>query len=469
MNVKSGRKISVLEGGLFFALLALFFFAVPAKTGPAPLPPGGDNGTVNDFTGNAFGHPFPAATREERRQFFVGNSFFREAWVTAPSSTEGRDGLGPTFNAVSCSACHTLDGRGAGLSAKGAIDLSLLFRLSQPAAGEFIPLPNYGDQFNPLSIGTVESEGRVTATLSEVPGQYPDGTPYSLRVPTYAFSNLNFGPFDPQTRVSPRVAPHLAGVGLLEAIPEADILALADPEDRDGDGISGRPNYVLDLTAKTERLGRFGWKANQPSLRQQNAGAFLGDMGITSSLFPQQNCPEAQVKCRAAPTGSGADGGPEASDLILARVTTYTQLLAVPNRRIENPELVELGEAKFREVGCAKCHTPSFVTNGHELEILNAQTIHPYTDLLLHDMGTALADHRPDGRAHGREWKTPPLWGIGLFARVNNHTNLLHDGRARGVEEAILWHGGEAEGAKQAFTKLSAAERAALRQFVESL
>lgn len=462
------KKNLVRGAGLTLAFSALLFGAVPAKTGMAPPPPGGANGTVSDFTENAFSHPFPSASRDERRHFFVGNSFFREAWVQAPSSTEGRDGLGPTFNSVSCSGCHTLDGRGMGFTPSGNIHISLLFRLSQPGSDGFIPLPNYGDQFNPLAIDRVEAEGKVSVQFEEKAAQYPDGAPYSLREPTFTFSDLRFGAFDPQTRVSPRVAPHLAGMGLLEAISEHDILALADPNDADGDGISGRPNYVYDLVAKEKRLGRFGWKANQPSLLQQNAGAFLGDMGITSSLFPQQNCPSAQKNCLAAP-GGGPSGGPEVSDQVLVRVTTYTRLLAVPNRRIDNPESVARGEEKFTEVGCAKCHTPSFVTGEHEFALLTGQKIFPYTDLLLHDMGMPLADHRPDGLANGREWKTPPLWGIGLFRQVNRHMNLMHDGRARGVEEAILWHGGEAEGVKQAFMKLSRDERGALVEFVESL
>ena len=266
--------------------------------------------------------------------------------------------------------------------------------------------------------------------------------------------------------ISPRVAPATIGMGLLEAIPEERIMALADPDDADADGISGRPNFVWSVRERKLSLGRFGWKANQPSVEQQAAGAFLGDIGITSSLFPEENCPPAQAACTGAPNG----GSPEIPDTRLEKVTIYTQTLAVPAmRNVEDPE-VQQGARLFVQSQCSMCHTPRHETGqGHPLEPLRGQTIYPYTDLLLHDMGDGLADNRPDGLANGSEWRTPPLWGIGLVQTVNGHTMFLHDGRARNLEEAILWHGGEAKASRDEFMGLTTKERNALIKFLESL
>ena len=269
-----------------------------------------------------------------------------------------------------------------------------------------------------------------------------------------------------QVQVSPRIAPAVIGMGLLEAIPEASILALSDPDDVDGDGISGRPNYVWDVRKEEAVLGRFGWKANQPTLEQQSAGAFLGDIGITSSLFPEENCPSKQESCQEALNG----GQPEVTDRRLGRVTVYVQTLAVPAMRNPDDEVVQQGARLFVQSQCSLCHAPMHVTGDtHTLAPLRNQTIFPYTDLLLHDMGPGLADDRPDGEASGTEWRTPPLWGIGLVDTVNGHTMFLHDGRARNLEEAILWHGGEADESRQRFMGLTSEERDALLRFLESL
>jgi CxxC motif-containing protein (DUF1111 family) len=266
--------------------------------------------------------------------------------------------------------------------------------------------------------------------------------------------------------MSPRVAPHMIGLGLLEAVPEETLEALADPEDKDGDGISGRVNRVWDQQAQAPAIGRFGWKANQPNLKQQNAGAALGDIGLTTSLNAAENCTAPQTLCAAAING----GAPELSDEFLAKLTLYTMTIAVPEQRNASHPQVTAGEALFRSMGCASCHMPSLVTGGIEgFPQLSRQTIHPFTDLLLHDMGEGLADGRPDFEASGREWRTPPLWGLGLVPTVNGHDNLLHDGRARGFAEAILWHGGEAEMAKEAFRTAPRQERDALVAFLKSL
>ena len=429
---------------------------------------GGDT-TVFDVGRNAFALSARNLVGERRDAFFIGNSVFNRNWVTAPSSTTGVDGLGPTFNAASCSACHFKDGRGAPPESAGEPFLGLLLRLSIPGAGPHggpLDEPVYGGQFNHRAILGVPAEGSALVEYEEVPGAFADGAPYSLRRPTYRFADLAFGPLDPRVLISPRIAPFMIGLGLLEAVDEAAILALADEADADADGISGRPNQVWDPKEQRTRLGRFGWKANQPGLEQQNAGAFVGDIGITSPLFPAENCPPAQTACAAAPSG----GAPELDQDKLDAITYYAHLLAVPARRdFEDPEVLR-GKALFQGAGCAACHAPVLQTASLPgfLE-LEGQTIRPFTDLLLHDMGEDLADGRPDFLADGREWRTPPLWGVGLVGVVNDHTLLLHDGRARGFAEAILWHGGEAERSREAFRAMSAADRDALVRFLESL
>jgi CxxC motif-containing protein (DUF1111 family) len=266
--------------------------------------------------------------------------------------------------------------------------------------------------------------------------------------------------------MSPRTAPAMIGLGLLEAIDESAIVALADETDTNGDGISGRTNYVWDPKAQATRLGRFGWKANQAGIEQQTSGAFLGDMGITSPLFPTNNCPPAQATCRAQIDG----GEPEADQETIDQVTYYGRLLAVPARRDAQAADVLHGKQLFIDAGCASCHTPKLVTGDFEgIPEISHQTIFPYSDMLLHDMGDELADHRPDFLATGTEWRTSPLWGLGLVHVVNGHTNFLHDGRARDVSEAILWHGGEATDAREAYRAMDARERASLLRFVESL
>jgi CxxC motif-containing protein (DUF1111 family) len=429
---------------------------------------GGDT-TVFDTTQNAYANAAANLHGERRDGFFVGNSIFNRNWVVAPSSTTGLDGLGPTFNATSCSTCHFKDGRGRP-PPPGEPMRSMLVRLSVSGAdavtGGPVGEPSYGGQLQNAAIPGVPVEGRVTIDWEEVPGAYADGTPYSLRRPTYRFEALAFGPLADDTMFSPRVAPATFGLGLLEAIPAADLVAREDAADADGDGISGRANRPWDVAAGRRALGRFGWKANQPSLRQQTAGAMHGDLGVTSSLFPAESCPAPQLECAAAPSG----GAPELDENKLDDLTFYGQTLAVPARRDAGDPTVLRGKRLFRAAGCAACHVPRWVTGTHpEVPELSGQTIWPYTDLLLHDMGPELADGRPDFDASGSEWRTPPLWGIGLLGAVNGHDDLLHDGRARGLAEAILWHGGEGEAAREAFRAMVAEDRAALLRFLRSL
>jgi CxxC motif-containing protein (DUF1111 family) len=284
-------------------------------------------------------------------------------------------------------------------------------------------------------------------------------------VPEYEIRELAYGALDGDTQVSPRVAPAMIGLGLLEAIEESRLRELADPDDEDENGVSGRLNHVWDVDSSSLRAGRFGWKAEQPSLRQQAAAAFLGDLGMSTPLFAAQDCTEAQPECQQAATG----GEPEVTESILDNLERYSQLLSVPVRQNWDDEQVRLGQELFTDAGCHECHTPNHRTGNHALPELSDQSIWPYTDLLLHDMGEDLADDRPVFEASGSEWRTPPLWGLGRLPEINGHDRLLHDGRARGVAEAILWHGGEAKSARTAFVEMNEKQRAALVSFVESL
>jgi CxxC motif-containing protein (DUF1111 family) len=329
-----------------------------------------------------------------------------------------------------------------------------------------MPDQNYGRQFNHLSVLGVEPEGEVRVTYKEITGEYPDGTTYTLREPVYEFKNLNYGEFPDDIMISPRIAQHLVGLGLLEAVDEETLKSLEDTDDTDSDGISGKINYVYDFEADTTIVGRFGWKANQPTVRQQTALAFREDIGITSELFPDELCAESQTECKEARSG----GEPELTGDILDRVTLYTETIAVPARRNwDDPDVLK-GKRAFHNVGCASCHVPKLKTGEHpEHPEFSNQTVYPYTDLLLHDMGEGLADNAIDAEATGTEWRTPPLWGIGLVETVSGHTYFLHDGRARNLEEAILWHGGEAEQSKQQFKELRKEERDNLIKFLNSL
>jgi len=447
--------------------------AVAARTAPpvadkrAAL--SGGQTTIFNTTPNAFGQPAPGLERMDELFFFVGNSFFNQNWVTAPSSTTARDGLGPLFNARSCAGCHFKDGRGRPPDFTGELPTGFLLRLSFPGIDLHhapLPEPTYGGQLQEEGIDGVQGEGLVAITYTEVPGAFADGTGYSLRQPTYELIDLAYGDLHPETMISPRIASQMSGMGLLEAISEDTLLSWADPNDQNGDGISGRPNYVWDAYNNRMALGRFGWKANQPTVLQQVAGAFAGDMGIVTTLFPTTDCVPTQTACQQAPNG----GAPEIDDDDFLKVVLYSSSLSVPAQRDWDDEQVLRGKVLFQEVGCARCHMDTVTTGIHPtIPALSQQTIHPYTDLLLHDMGAALADGRPDFQATGNEWRTPPLWGIGLFETVNGHTYYLHDGRARNLMEAILWHGGEAEAAKETVRLLSGADRNALLAFLESL
>jgi CxxC motif-containing protein (DUF1111 family) len=460
-------------------ILALLLLLVACKDDEQPIRAqvdtneqyaGGVNATTFDFGENAFGVQADGLTAEQDGFFVTGNSIFRANWVTAPASVQSLDGLGPVFNAISCGGCHFKDGRAQPPAAPETPLNGLLFRLSTPGAGshgEPLGEPIYGGQLQDKSILGVKNEARVRVSYTEMAGTYADGSGYSLRQPHYEFYDWQYGEPVAGLLFSPRIAQQMPGLGLLEIVPEADLLAWVDDNDRNHDGISGRANYVWDVENQTLTLGRFGWKANQPSLLQQTAAAFNGDIGITTTLFPNDHLSlYQQQQYPNVPNG----GSPELSDETLRKVVSYVQTLAVPARRNHDDPTVLRGKYLFEQLNCSGCHRPTLNTgSGGAIAAIKNQTIRPYTDLLLHDLGEGLADQRPDFLATGSEWRTPPLWGIGLVETVNDHTFFLHDGRARNLEEAILWHGGEAEKAKDGFKKLTAEDRAAVLRFLESL
>ena len=443
----------------------------PPRPDRVALEASGGAATVHNTGSNAFAQSAPGLTSEERRAFVVGNNFFNDNWVTAPASTTARDGLGPVFNAQSCSSCHFKDGRGEPPTEQDPNANGLLLRLSVPgsdAHGGPNPHAAYGDQLQDTAINGVPAEGRIEITEREITGTYDDGTPYTLLDPSYEIAEPAFGPLGDDVMVSPRIAPPVFGTGLLEAIDAEDIEAIAATQTEDDGPISGRTNRVWSPVEQQMVLGRFGWKANVATVEEQTAAAFLGDIGITSRIHREQNCTPAQSACLAAPAG-GTPDEPELTDSKLDRVVFYTRALAVPARRDVGDPVTDRGEQLFEELSCSTCHVPELRTGDTDIEPLSDQTIRPYTDLLLHDMGDGLADGRSDFDATGTEWRTPPLWGIGLTEAVNRHSRFLHDGRARDLTEAVLWHGGEAEQSQQGFLALDRSDRDALIAFLNSL
>ncbi len=411
---------------------------------------------------SAFGQSFNGLAELKEKLHDFGDAAFGATFNS--DNTQLNHGLGPIFNNQSCVFCHVADGRGKSPNAGEALS-SLLIRISVPgqgANGGPNPVPGFGGQLQQRGIFGVLAEAGVDVSYTETTYQFADGESYALRKPLFTIVNP-YMPMPSGVMISARMATPVFGLGLLEAIDEGSILSKADENDSDGDGISGKPNYGYDVISKTVKLGRFGWKAAQPSIIQQSAGAYVEDMGITSFIFPTESS-YGQLQY------DNKNDDTELGDSTLYAVAYYIKTLSVPGRRNADDAVVKSGKQLFISTGCAKCHIPTQKTGVDVVfsEVSN-QIIYPYTDLLLHDMGTELADNRPDFKATGNEWRTSPLWGIGLTTIVNGHNNFLHDGRARNFIEAIMWHGGEANNAKNAFGNLSKQNRDAVIKFLNSL
>jgi CxxC motif-containing protein (DUF1111 family) len=415
--------------------------------------------TVFDSTESAFSNPAPNLDGTSLRVHDAGDVAFETTF-------DETNGGGPLFHNTSCESCHLDDGRGRP-PGPGEVLETMLFRVSipgtNPLTGGPKPASGFGDQLQVRAIPGFTPEGDVAFAYMEQPGRYADGTPYSLRAPTYTIINP-WTPLPSPLMMSPRVAPVVFGLGLLEAIPNNVLQLLSDPSDRNHDGISGRVNLVFDAATQRRAVGRFGLKSNAPNLVQQAAGAYNGDMGVTTNLFSHESCEGQFAKPECGPHAA------EVNDSILHAVSFYTRTLGVPARRGLTDGIALRGEVLFFAAQCTSCHVPILATGVLPgVRAVSNQIIRPFTDMLLHDMGPALADNRPDFLASGSEWRTPPLWGIGLVETVNQHTNFLHDGRARNLEEAVLWHGGEAFTAREKFRRMSASNRAALLRFLSTL
>lgn len=459
-----------------------------SKIEPGEAFPGGKaTSRKSNKNRNAFSHSPGNMPINKEFEFKIGNGIFKKLWTSAPASTRSSDGLGPLFNARACQRCHLKDGRGhpPAVGTRDGDAVSMLMRLSVPPRSDKekqdlakylinnVPDPVYGGQLQDFAITGHVAEGQIHIVYKDVPVALNGGTIVTLRAPKYSITNPGYGPLSANIQMSPRIANQMIGLGLLEAITAKDILANADPDDSNDDGISGKPNRVWSIKHGRVTLGRFGWKAGQPSIAQQTAGAFNGDIGISTQLVPapQGDCTTQQKDCLKAPNGNSVkQQNVEAGKTVFNLVTFYSKNLAVPRRRAPADPIVLKGKELFYKSGCIACHQPKFTTGTLPGQPhLSNQKIWPYTDMLLHDMGPGLADNRPEGAATGQEWRTAPLWGIGLTKIVNGHTLFLHDGRARNLLEAILWHGGEAEAAKQKVIKMMDNERSALIKFIESL
>ena len=392
-----------------------------------------------------------------------------------PSPHALPDALGPSFNAPSCIACHHMDGRGATPTGEEDTLISLVMQLSTDETDAFgapVPDPRYGRQFDTASTSGTQPEGRLLVEYEIIEGTFDDGTPYQLRKPGYRFEDTLHGA-PTKARQSARIAPMLAGTGLLEAVMTSEILSREDPDDTNGDGISGRANWVHDLLTGDVALGRFGWKAGQPGLVQQTAVAYQRDMGLTSDYLPDHDCGEQTENC---PPPSA----PELSATSIELVAEYVSGLVPPPRLNHEDPMAIIGMQLFKNANCQACHAPSMRTRAdHETIAFRNQRIEPFTDLLLHDMGQELADDFVEYGASGYEWRTAPLWGAQYVGHVlgtpeectdpfsgGDEPNYLHDGRARSLMEAILWHGGEASASREVVLAMNSEERDALLRYV---
>ena len=461
------RRIAVLAATAY-AMVAVAAADLPGSDPEVELlaARSGGDATTDVQSASAFTQHVAVLDAEALGQFARGNRIFSTPWVEAPASVTHFDGLGPFYTRRSCSGCHVHDGRGRPPEGPDDSTAAVVVKLGRrDRAGTRLPDPNYGGILSERAVRGLAAEGRLVVEWEAIEHAYPDGERAMLRRPRVRVADAGYGALAEDTRLSLRIPPAVFGSGLLEAVPDSLLLALADPDDADGDGVSGRVAWLGRGTSGGRRAGRLGWKAAQPSVAEQVATALNEDMGITTPSRPRTELTKVQRAARSRPSG----GRPELAGAALEALVNYIRWIAVPARRgLEDAE-VRRGALRFRDAGCADCHVPRLVTGAAGEPPLARQVIHPFTDLLLHDMGPGLADGMPEGAADDAEWRTPPLWGLGLTETVNGHRFLLHDGRARTLEEAILWHDGEASRSREAFRALSAAERRDLVRFLDSL
>ena len=432
------------------------------------------------WANNSFADELTHRSSDKSMDFAVGRNLFKKLWIAAPATTKASDGLGPLYNARSCFQCHINAGRGQ-IPDANQISVSIIMRLSIPLQSNDqeeslrtsqqnpIAEPNYGTQFQTFAVTGLASEGDLKINYSDMPVKLAGGETVVLHKPEYQLTNLQYGELHPNTLLSPRLAPQLMGMGLLANINERDILLNSDPNDQNQDGISGKPNRVWSREFNKIMLGRFGHKAGVATLNEQNQSAFSNDLGLSTPLFPQAwgDCTANQLICQNAPHGDDASQQHlEAPKKVTDAVLHYVSHLSVPTlRHTSSADFIE-GQKHFVKTGCIACHQPSFQTRNTRS---SSEIIFPYTDMLLHDMGEGLADNRPEGEANGQEWRTAPLWGIGLTESINGHDYYLHDGRARTLQQAILWHGGEATQARDNYTILDKNDRQLLLKFLGKL
>jgi len=433
--------------------------------------------TTNIKTKKVFQQQIRGLNDEEQDIFMLGRSFFTIPWVEAPSATTARDGLGPLFSANTCVNCHPNNAIGSVYNKKNQVSRNYISRVSIPSNGSiehqkmlkyngFVQEPIYGNQISINGVAGVPYEAKPIIKYENISVSYDDGEVIILQKPLQGVENqlkdLQYGKMDKNANISNRLAPALVGLGLIEQISDAQILKNEDINDKNNDGISGKANRVYNIQSDSyTTIGRYTWKGSAPSVIHQSAAAASNDMSLTNKFFPKENCTDVQVDCHKAPKGENVMEK-KVFDLPMQRleaIAFYLKNLKIPKSTITEEE----GEKLFANIGCVDCHIPSFKgDNGYQIK--------PFTDFLLHDMGEALSDGRSEFDADANEWKTAPLWGIGKYKQATKkNPEFLHDGRAKSLEEAIVWHGGEAQSSKKSFMSLSKKQRDSIIKYIKEL
>jgi CxxC motif-containing protein (DUF1111 family) len=395
--------------------------------------------------------PAPNISSEERVNFHLSTHFdFHRTFELVKQDKKYI--LGPNFNNDSCGGCHFKNGRGEIKFSNRLPGSPMIIKVSLPGLnkdGSPKDVPGIGEQLQDQVLNGKTRFG-IKLQWKKLSGRYPDGTAFTLRSPILSYRIPNI---DRKKIVdSLRMTPPVVGMGLLDTVSDADIIAMSDPKDSNKDGISGKVSYVLDRKTKKKAIGRFGFRATHPNLEQQSAAALFHDMGLTNKLFKINRQKQ------------------EISNEQLDRTVFYLQAAGVPKARNQDDPYVIAGKEVFQQLNCQGCHKMTLKTGASSVPEIANQEIHPFTDLLLHDMGSGLADKRPEFSASGNEWRTTPLWGLGLHRSLTRKSpGYLHDGRARTIEEAILWHGGEAQKSREQFKALSIIQRDQLIKFLQSL